>query len=180
MVLFLGIAMLSCKKNNGNDAQSLIEKHGLAGTFIAQITPAFMGTNPMASGEHTVHFDDLGNGKLRMHFEKFQAAPMPFEMTVDITLNVTAGPNNTVIFEGKNGTFRAEPPNGEEIDPNELPDGIQLPEGSEGGLSSDQASIEGQFAQISKDGQTVWRYDLNLTPGLPLPIQILIYTKHKN
>jgi hypothetical protein len=99
---------------------------------------------------------------------------------VDITLNVTAGPNNTVIFEGKNGTFRAEPPNGEEIDPNELPDGIQLPEGSEGGLSSDQASIEGQFAQISKDGQTVWRYDLNLTPGLPLPIQILIYTKHKN
>lgn len=179
MPFIITIAVAGCKKDNEDNAQALIEKHGLVGTFTAQITPAFMGTSPMTSGEHTVYFEDLGNGKIRMHYEKFQADPMPFEMTVDITMDVKAGSNNTVIVEGKNGTFRAEPPNGEEIDPDDLPDGIQLPEGSEGGLSSNQASVSGTFAQIEKDGQTAWRYDLNVIPGVPLPIEILIYTKGK-
>jgi len=177
--ILLFITILSCTKDKEEDGQSLIEKHGLAGTFTAQITPAFMGTNPMTSGEHTVYFENVGNGRLRLHFEKFQAESMPFEMTVDITMAVKAGPNNTVLFEGNKGTFKAEPPNGEEIDPEDIPDGIQLPEGSEGGLSSDQASIKGSYAEIEKDGQTAWRYDLDVTPGVPLPIQILIYTKSK-
>lgn len=178
LLFFIGISISSCSKDDDNDGQSLIEQYGLAGTYTAQITPSFMGSNPMASGEHTVYFEDLGNGKLRMHFEKFQADPMPFEMTVDISMSVKQGPNNSILLEGTGGSFKALPPSGEEIDPEEVPGGIQLPPGSEGGLSSDQASIIGTYTEIEKDGQKALRYDLNLTPGVPLPIEILIYTKN--
>ncbi len=137
-----------------------------------------MGTNPVASGEHTIYFDDLGDGRLRLHFEKFQAGAMPFEMTVNIVMNVKEGPGHTVLFEGSNGTFKAEPPNGETVDPEDFPDGIQLPDGAEGGLSSTQATISGSYGEIEKEGQKALRYDLKLTSGIPLPIEILIYTKN--
>ncbi|HMR19543.1 MAG TPA: hypothetical protein PKA53_09620, partial [Sphingobacterium sp.] len=55
--------------------------------------------------------------------------------------------------------------------------GIHLPPGSEGGFSSNQASISGTFGKIEKEGQTTPRYNLKLVPGVPLPIEILIYTK---
>lgn len=174
----LAALLLSCNKDKDEvDGKALIQKYNLAGTYSAQITPAYMGTTPMASGEHIVYLEDAGNGQLRLHYEKFRAEPMPFEMTVDITMTVKQGPGNTVVLEGSKGTFKAEPPNGEEIDPDDLPDGIQLPEGSEGGLFSDQAAVSGIFAEVEKDGRKAWRYDLKLTPGVPLPIEILIYTK---
>lgn len=181
LYLLLGMLVLSCSKDNdGMDGKELILKYNLAGSYSAQITPAFMGTNPVASGEHTIYFDDLGNGRLRLHFEKFQAGVMPFEMTVDIVMNVKKGPAHTVLFEGSNGTFKAEPPNGETVDPEDFPDGIQLPDGAEGGLSSTQATISGSYGEIEKEGQRALRYDLTLTPGIPLPIEILIYTNAKN
>jgi len=180
LLLFIGIGIVSCKKDKQEDSLSLIERHGLSGTFTAQITPTFMGTNPITSDEHSVYFEDAGNGRLRMHYEKFRASPMPFEMSVDIIMTVKAGPDNTVLFEGGGGTFKAEPPNGEEIDPNDIPEGIQLPEESLGGLSSDKATITGTYAEVEKEGQKAWRYDLKLTPGIPLPIEVVIYSKHKN
>ncbi|MGC4233553.1 MAG: hypothetical protein QM594_11290 [Niabella sp.] len=179
--LFFCLLILSCSKDKDElDGKGLIQKYSLAGSYAAQITPAFMGTNPVASGEHTVYIDDMGDGRLRLHYEKFRAEPMPFEMTVDIILNVKQGPNNTLLLEGNKGIFKADPPNGEAIDPDDMPGGIQLPEGSEGGLSSDQATISGSYGEIEKDGQNAWRYELKLTPGVPLPIEILIYTKNKN
>ena len=179
LLLFVVGSVFSCKKDSEDDGQNLIEKHELAGIFIAQITPTFMGTNPIASGEHTIHMEDVGNGKLRLHYEKFRIDPMPFEMSVDITMDVKPGPNNSVLLEGTNGSFKASPPNGESIDPEDVPGGIQLPPGAEGGLSSDQASITGTFAEIGKEGEIAWRYDLKLTPGVPLPIQVMIYSKKK-
>ncbi|MBD1431365.1 hypothetical protein H8B06_00885 [Sphingobacterium sp. DN00404] len=178
LLFFIGVSISSCSKEDDNDGQSLIEQYGLAGTYTAQIIPSFMGSNPMASGEHTVYFEALGDGRLRMLYEKFRADPMPFEMTVDINMSVKQGPNNSILLEGTGGTFKALPPKGEETDPEDIPDGIQLPPGSEGGVSSDQASITGTYAEIEKDGQKALRYDLNLTPGVPLPIEILIYTKN--
>jgi len=173
------LPLAACNKDNGEDALSLIERHGLAGAFAAQITPTFMGESPMASGEHTVHFEATGDGRLRMHFEKFRAAPMPFEMTVDIVMEAKPGPDGTVLLEGGEGTFRAAPPNGGAIDPGDAPAGIQLPPGSESGLSSTEAAISGRYAEVEMDGQTAWRYDLRLSPGVPLPIEVLICTKDK-
>lgn len=178
--VLISLQFVSCSKDkNEANGDAIIKKYNLAGTYIAQITPAYMGTTPMASGAHTVQFQDLGNGELRMYFEKFRAEPMPFEMTADITMKVEKGVNNLVAFEGANGVFRAEPPNGQSIDPNDIPDGIKLPEGSENGLSSRQATVLGTYAEIEKEGQKTLRFDLKLTPGVPLPIEILIYTKNK-
>ncbi|MEA4917402.1 hypothetical protein [Proteiniphilum sp.] len=179
--LFFGLVLISCSKDNdGMDGKELIQKYDLAGTYTAQITPAFMGTNPVASGEHTIYFDDLGDGRLRLHFEKFRVGSMPFEMNVDIVMNVKEGSGNTVLFEGSNGTFKADPPNGGEIDPDDLPDGIQLPDGAEAGLYSNKATISGAYGEIEKNGQKALHYDLKLIPGVALPIEILIYTKAKN
>jgi hypothetical protein len=177
-VLFIGIGLLSCKKDN-DDGQSLVEKYGLSGTFTARITPSFMGTNPVATGEHQIRFEDLGDGRIRMFFEKFRADPMPFEMTVDITMTVKKGPGNSLVLEGKDGIFRADPPDGNTIEPDDFIPGIQLPDGAENGMSSSQASISGTYEETEKDGEKALRYNLNVNPGLPLPIQVLIYTRHK-
>ncbi len=179
MVLLSSITVLSCKKEGQDSIPDPVVIQTMTGSFSAQITPAFMGTNPMATGEHTVHITDLGKGQLRLKFDQFQAAPMPFEMTVDLVMSVTNGPSNSKLLEGKNGSFQAIPPNGGSIDPNTIPGGIQLPPGAEKGLSSDKATVSGVFAEIEKDGEKKWRYELKLSPGVPLPIEILIYSKNK-
>lgn len=138
-----------------------------------------MGTSPVATDEHNIQVEDLGNGKIRLSYEKFRAAPMPFEMSVNIVLSVSQGPGNTLLLEGKDGSFLATPPDGDPIDPDDIPSGIQLPDGAEGGMSSDHATIAGIYGEIEKDGQKAWRYDLDLTPGIALPIQVLIYTHQK-
>lgn len=178
-MLLASISMFSCKKGEQDNTPDPAAIQSMTGSFSTQITPAFMGTSPMATGEHTIHISDLGNGQLRLKFDKFQAAPMPFEMTVDIVMSVTNGPANSKLLTGKNGSFKAVPPNDGSIDPNTIPRGIQLPPGAENGLSSDKATLSGVFAEIEKDGEKKWRYDLQLSPGVPLPIEVLIYSKNK-
>lgn len=178
-VSILLLFQYSCKDDNDETAQSLVEQYQLAGTYRAQITPSFMGTSPMTSGEHNIKIEDIGNGNIRLFFDKFKKEPMPFLMTVDINLKITKGAGNTLAIVGENGIFRADPPNGETIDPEDIPSGIQLPEGAEGGMVSTQAKIKGVFGEIEKEGKTALRFDLDITPGIALPIQILIYTHEK-
>ncbi len=181
IILYLAssIIIFSCKKNK-EESSDLVQEFGLSGIYNAQITPAFMGTTPMASGEHTINIEDAGNGKIRLHYNKFREPEMPFEMTVDITMTVKRGSGNTLVLEGKDGLFRADPPDGEEINPDDIMPGIQLPDGAEKGLKSNQATIKGSYGEIEKHGVKAMRFDLDLTPGVPLPVQILIYTKTKN
>lgn len=175
----LGCVMLfSCKKDKKDDAD-LVKEYALAGTYIAQITPSFMGTTPMASGEQTIYIEDAGDGKIRLQYNKFREQGMPFEMTVDITMTVKRGSANTLVLEGKNGLFRADPPDGGSINPDDIMPGIQLPDGAEAGMISNNAIITGLYGEIEKDGIKMPRFDLVLTPGLPLPVQISIYTKQK-
>lgn len=179
-IIFLStVFVVSCKKDKEPSSADLIKEYGLAGTYKAQITPSFMGTTPMASGEHTLKMEDIGNGKIRMYYNKFQEAGMPFEMTVDITMTVKRGASNSLLLEGKDGLFRADPPDGNTINPDDIMPGIQLPDGAENGMRSEQASITGTYSEMEKDGVKALRFDLNLTPGLPLPVQVLIYTKQK-
>lgn len=179
-MLLLLTVMTACKKDDkAASAPELIRKYELAGRYAAQISPVFMGTMPMASGTHELLVEDLGDGRIRLFFDKFQEAPMPFMMSVDINLSVKDGGSNTLTLEGANGSFRADPPEGGSIDPDDMLPGIQLPEGAEGGMASSQASIKGTYSLLEKEGTTAMRFNLTLTPGLPLPIEILIYTKQK-
>ncbi|MBX3255430.1 MAG: hypothetical protein KF862_14910 [Chitinophagaceae bacterium] len=179
MILFMSISILSCKKDKEPTSAALIKQYALAGTYKAQITPSFMGTSAIASGEHTVRIEDLGDGRIRLLYDKFQKNPMPFVMTADITMTVKKGNNNTLLLEGKDGLFKADPPDGSGINPDDIMPGIQLPDGAENGMRSDQAGITGTYGEIEKEGVTANRFDLNLTPGLPLPVQVFIYTKQK-
>lgn len=178
LFIFLG-TFWGCSNSDDENGQDLIISYQLAGTYRAQITPTFMGSSPITTGEHTISIEDLGNGSIRLFFDKFQKNPMPFQMTVDINMKVSKGSGNTLLLSGENGTFKAEPPSGGAIDPNDIPPGIQLPEGAESGMKSSKASIKGNFGEIDKDGNTAMRFDLDLTPGIALPIQILIYTHEK-
>lgn len=179
LVLFFAGSMLSGCKKDDQSAGDLIREYKLAGTYKAQVTPSFMGTSPIATGEHTIKIEDQGNGQIRLFFDKFREAGMPFMMTVDINMTVKKGDNNSLLLEGKNGLFRADPPDGGSIDPNDIVPGIQLPDGAENGMRSEKASITGTYGEIEKDGVKALRFDLNLTPGLPLPVQVPIYTKQK-
>ncbi|MBX2922547.1 MAG: hypothetical protein KF746_10180 [Chitinophagaceae bacterium] len=174
-----GLLFAACKKDKNESASDLIKQYKIAGTYSAQITPSFMGTNPVATGEHPIRFEDLGDGRIRMFFEKFRQDPMPFMMTVDIIMTVKKGPGNSLVLEGKDGIFRADPPDGNAIDPDDFIPGIQLPDGAENGMASSQSSISGTYEETEKDGEKALRYNLNVNPGLPLPIQVLIYTRHK-
>lgn len=161
------------------NASQLIDSYGLAGKYQGQVTPSFMGLAPITTGKKEMYFEKQSDGTLKLHFEGFREDPMPFVMTVDITIEVRKGSNNTLILSGKDGTFRADPPDGKPIDPSKVPPGIQLPEGTEGGMISNIASITGTYGEIEKDGEKALRFDLKLTPGLPLPVEILIYTHRK-
>jgi len=179
VLFFAGLILPGCRKDKNENAADLIRQYQLAGTYKAQITPSFMGTSPIASGEHILHVEDLGDGRIRLFYDNFQEPEMPFAMSVDINMTVKKGGDNTLILEGKNGLFRADPPNGGSIDPDDVMPGIQLPDGAENGMRSDQASITGIYGEIEKDGSRALRFDLNLTPGLPLPVQVSIYTKQR-
>lgn len=178
-ICFLLLGLSGCKDDSDDSADNLIEQYQLVGTYRAQITPAFMGTTPMTTGEHTIKIEDLKNGTIRLHFYNFKKDPMPFLMTVDIQMKVRKGAGNSLVLVGDNGTFRADPPNGNSVNPGDIPSGIQLPDGAEKGMASSQAKIKGVFAEIEKDGKKSLRFDLDLTPGVALPIQILIYTHEK-
>lgn len=174
--LLLLCSLWSCGDSDNEKGEDLVSSYRLAGTYRAQITPSFMGTTPITSGEHDIRIEDLGDNNVRLSFSKFRQGPMPFEMTVDIVMKVSKGSGNKLTLTGANGTFKAEPPSGGAIDPNDIPPGIQLPEGAEGGMTSSTATIKGSYGEIEKEGKTALRFDLNLTPGIALPIQVLIYT----
>lgn len=180
-ILFLPLPGLfyACGGGEGRTPAELIRSYGLVGDYRAQITPSFMGTTAVATGEHTIHIADAGGGSIRLFFEGFRVEDMPFAMTVDIRMAVSEGGGNSLILNGDGGIFRADPPESGSVDPDELPSGIVLPEGGENGLYSDSATIRGIYGEIEKDGRTSYRFDLSLTPGIPLPIEVLIYTHEK-
>ena len=185
MVLSCFVLVSCTKELEDLDGAALIKKYDLAGKYHAQITPAFMGLAPVTSDTYTINIDEVDGGKLRLHYKGFRdihtepRPKMPFEMTVDITMDIKKGPNNTLLLEGKNGIFKALPPDGKPINPDDVPDGIQLPAGAEGGLFSNIAAISGTYGETEKNGKLEKRFEFKLIPGLPLPVQILIYTHYK-
>lgn len=180
-IMFLPLTGLfyACGGGEWRTPAELIRSYGLAGEYRAQITPSFMGTTAVATGEYTIHVTDNGDGSIRLFFNGFREPEMPFEMTVDINMAVSPGSGNSLLLKGEGGVFRADPPESGTVDPADFPEGIVLPEGAENGLYSDQATIEGIYGEIEKDGRTAFRFDLALTPGVPLPIEVLIYTHEK-
>lgn len=96
LVLFiLSVSLWGCSDSDDESGQDLITYYQLVGTYRAQITPTFMGSSPITTGEHTIRIEDLGNGNIRLFFDKFQKNPMPFQMTVDINMKVSKGSDNT-------------------------------------------------------------------------------------
>ncbi len=175
------LPVFSCSDEEKEMGSSeLIEHYQLAGKYLGQVTPALLGINPITTGEKEMEFTDMGDGRLHLYYDHFKTPVMPFMMTVDIYMTVRMKADNTLAIEGEKGIFRADPPDGiTAVDPKDAPPGITIPEGSEGGLFSERATIEGSYGEIEKDGKKAMRFDLKLTPNIPLPVQILIYTHHK-
>lgn len=182
LVLFAALLpIFSCSEEEEDmGSKELIEHYHLAGKYLGQVTPALFGIAPITTGEHEMEFTDMGDGRLHLYYDHFQEPPMPFVMTVDIYITVKKAADNTLKLEGEKGTFRADVPEGKTaVDPKDAPPGITIPEGGEKGMISHQAAIIGNYGEIEKKGKKAERFDLKLSPGLPLPVRILIYTHHK-
>ena len=88
---------------------------------------------------------------------------MPFEVSVDMILNVTSNKDGSVSFKSEKGTFKAKPKGGKPIDMSKLPEGILPP--NLNGFETDKAQAEGTL----KNG----RLHLVLSPMI-LPVKIII------
>lgn len=135
-----------------------------------------MDVKPIATGKHEIVIEDLGNGEVRLTFEQFQEPPMPFMMSMDLKISVKRGDTSTLNLEGKNGIFKAESPSGGAIDPNDVPSGVVIPEGSENGMNSEKATVTGVYKiQDAQNGQ----FELKVVPGIPMPVHVVIKTLEK-
>ena len=88
---------------------------------------------------------------------------MPFEVSVDMILNVTSNKDGSLSFKSEKGTFKAKPKGGKPIDMSKLPEGILPP--NLNGFETDKAQAEGTL----KNG----RLYLVLSPMI-LPVKIII------
>lgn len=175
VILLLFIGLQACSSSS-NDSKSILNEYDLTGAYLAEITPIFMDVKPIATGKHEIVIEDLGNGEIRLTFEKFQEPPMPFMMSMDLKMRIKRSDASTLSIEGKNGIFKAESPSGSAIDPNEVPSEVVIPEGSENGMNSNEATVTGVYRiQDTKNGQ----FELKVIPGIPMPVHVVIKTLEK-
>lgn len=179
LLLFMAFMAASCSNNNeetgGSSAVGVV-----TGTYQATITPT-MGTKQMAQGPHIVVLEALNNNQqVRFHFEKFNApmfdsdgklsatARMPFAVSGDFVMDVKRQKDGSVQLQSVKGTFKAEPYDTNEVDPNKIPEGVLPPNLK--GFDTDRAQASGVF----KDG----KLDLKVSPNI-LPVTIVIEAVRK-
>ena len=86
--------------------------------------------------------------------------------------------------ENIGGDFDADLPEGESvIDPNDVPDGIEIPEDAltKGIHSNGKSSISGSYKMMDNlyNTQQAMNFDLNLEPNVGLPVVVNIRTNRK-
>ena len=130
----------------------------------------------MAEGPHTIYIERVeGNTQqVRLHYEGFNAPfldeddkpkkeRMPFDMTVDFTLNITQEKDGTVTLTSVKGYFKAAPHNGQSVKPGQAPGGIAIPDPK--GFDTDRATAKGTW----KDG----KLELDIEPKI-LPVVVKV------
>lgn len=162
---------------------SIIEQQNLAGKYIIQISPKLMGLAAITTGEHEAELIHEGDGILRLKFSGFREKPMPFQMSVDIRMRAKPGSNGGLLIENIGGDFDADLPDGVDvIDPNDAPDGIEIPEDAlvNGLHSNGQSTITGKYHMINTpNGKDAMNFDWQLQPNVGLPVVVAIQTKRK-
>lgn len=184
MALVLGLTLIGCTKELDElDGATLIERYNLPGNYKVQITPKMLGVSPVTTGEHDAELINEGDGVLRLKFSGFRRDPMPFEMSVDILMRIEPGANGGLVVENIGGDFDADAPGGVSIiDPNDIPEGIEVPEEAlVGGLHSNGESvIAGNYMMMdSSDGSQSMNFSWELEPNVGLPVTIAIRTNSK-
>lgn len=179
LLIAITTSFTSCSNDDDNASSvSLIEAYNLPGTYNIEISSAFMGSTPIASGTHQATMTDEGNGILRLQFGGFNTPPMPFVMEVDVQMTFSESDQKLIVHNvDGNSYFDANVPPGVELDPNSLPPGLELPpEALENGLHSNGNSIvSGEYKMIEETMQ----FDLDIDPAIGLPIIITIKTIEK-
>lgn len=175
--LFLSI---SCSNDEGAiDSATLIEQYKPMGTYVLTVSPK-IGAASVASGIINGNITEEEKGILRLKFSNFQADPMPFVMSVDVQFSLVDAVGGITIQNIPNkGFFDANPPSGsDEIDPEEVTDGLNLSEEDlENGLHSNGASKISGFYKSDTDGSM--QFNLELDPAVGLPVVIHISTQKK-
>lgn len=185
-------AFFSCNKDAEQiDGAALIKKYELAGNWKIMVSPKLMGIVPMTTGTVDGTITDEGNGIIRLAFDRFQEAPMPFQMTVRLRMKAKAGPQGELILENVadgHQTFDADPPIGSDgVSPDDAPPGIEIPDGAlEKGLHSNGiSSVSGvcRYEQATTVKGVTYkagmRLILNLDPNVGLPVVVAITTLEK-
>lgn len=165
----------ACSKSDDNEGVSEAVVNSMAGTYKATIAPT-MGNKKMAEGPHTIYIERVeGNTQqVRLHYEGFNAPfldeddkpkkeRMPFDMTVDFTLNITQEKDGTVTLTSVKGYFKAAPHNGKEANPGQAPGGIAIPNPK--GFDTDRATAKGTW----KDG----KLEVDIEPKI-LPVVVKV------
>lgn len=174
MLVLVAFMTTSCSKSD-EDTDGLVPISKEVNFYSVTITPTIQNQK-MAQGTHTVMLETTNNKKqVRFHFENFNGRMfesngklsenqfMPFEVSVDMILNVTSNKDGSVSFKSEKGTFKAKPKGGKPIDMSKLPEGILPP--NLNGFETDKAQAEGTL----KNG----RLYLVLSPMI-LPVKIII------
>ena len=174
MLILVAFMTTSCNKSD-EDADGSVPISKVVDSYSVTITPTIQNQK-MAQGTHTVKLETTNNKKqVRFHFENFNGRMfepngklsenqfMPFEVSVDMILNVSSNKDGSVSFKSEKGTFKAKPKGGKPIDMSKLPEGILPP--NLNGFETDKAQIEGTL----KNG----RLHLVLSPMI-LPVKIII------
>ena len=174
MLVLVAFMTTSCSKSD-DDTDGSVPISKVVDSYSVTITPTIQNQK-MAQGTHTVKLETTNNKKqVRFHFENFNGRMfepngklsenqfMPFEISVDMILNVSSNKDGSVSFKSEKGTFKAKPKGGKPIDMSKLPEGILPP--NLNGFETDKLQAEGTF----KDG----KLQLNLLPNI-LPVKIVI------
>lgn len=174
-MLVMGMSLTTaCSSSDDNEVDNSIVTR-MVGTYKATIAPT-LGSKKMAEGPHTIYIERVeGNTQqVRLHYEGFNAPfldeddkpkkeRMPFDMTVDFTLNITQEKDGTVTLTSVKGYFKASPHNGKEANPGQAPGGIAIPNPK--GFDTDRATAKGTW----KDG----KLELDIEPNI-LPVVVKV------
>lgn len=175
----LSTSFIACSSDDNEPSSiSLIDEYNLPGIYSIEISSAFMGNTPIASGTYEAIMTNEGNGILRLQFSGFNTPPMPFLMSVDAQMTLSKSAQKLIVHNvDGNSYFDANVPSGVEIDPNNLPPGLELPpDALENGLHSNGNSLViGEYKML--DG--TMQFDLDIDPAIGLPIIINIKTIEK-
>ncbi|MGC4233540.1 MAG: hypothetical protein QM594_11225 [Niabella sp.] len=104
----------------------------------------------LTRGPQTIHIDTLGSGAANVHFNKFNTAFMPLELSVNIKVLLNAS-SDTIYLRGTDGMVRTS---GED-----MPIGTGFPESDDGELIGAYARHTGELK-------------LFIDPMLPVPVKL--------